>query len=86
MLKKAFFIVRDMLQRLCLVLFLEVGVPAGDAVITEAKSSSTAPNTKGQDKAFPKIESDGAKVVGKGKGPYSSGTKIPKQKVDIRRP
>lgn len=55
-------------------------------ILTEAKSSPTAPLTKNQKKAFPEIEQSGATVVGQGKPGYPAGTKIPPTKVDIVRP
>ncbi|WP_231559824.1 hypothetical protein ACPVTF_08095 [Geobacillus icigianus] len=51
----------------------------------ECKASSTAPLTKNQKKAFPEIEQSGAIVVGKGKAPYTGGTKIPPTKIEIIR-
>jgi len=58
----------------------------GKTVLVEAKSSSTAPLTKNQKIAFPEIAKSGAKVVGKGKPPYTGGTKVEPTKVEIRRP
>ena len=54
--------------------------------IEEHKSSATAPLTKNQTKAFPELEKSGGVVVGKGKGAYPGGTKIPPTKVKIVRP
>jgi RHS repeat-associated protein len=58
----------------------------GKVKLTEAKSSKKAPLTKNQKKAFPEIQKDGGTVVGKGKGNFPGGTKIPPTKVDIIRP
>ncbi len=55
-------------------------------VLTEAKSSQTAPLTKAQKKAFPEIAKTGAVVVGKGKPGFPGGTKIPPTTVNIVRP
>ncbi|WP_197074556.1 hypothetical protein [Geobacillus kaustophilus] len=57
----------------------------GQIQCVECKASSTAPLTKNQKKAFPEIEQSGATVVGKGKAPYTGGTKIPPTKVEIIR-
>jgi filamentous hemagglutinin len=51
----------------------------------ECKASPTAPLTKNQKKAFPEIEQTGATVVGKGKPPYTNGTRIPPTTVQIDR-
>jgi hypothetical protein len=59
----------------------------GDSIVpTEAKSSATAPLTSKQKIAFPEIAESGATIVGKGKGVFPGGTKIPPTKVDIVRP
>ena len=58
----------------------------GQTKLTEAKSTKTANLTKNQKKAFPEIAKDGAEVVGKGKGSFPGGIKIPPTKVDIIRP
>jgi filamentous hemagglutinin len=58
----------------------------GSIKLTEAKSSATAPLTKNQSQAFPEISQSGATVVGKGKKPFTGGTKIPPTNVDIVRP
>jgi hypothetical protein len=58
----------------------------GKLILEEDKSSRTAPLTSNQKKAFPEIEKSGAEVVGKGKGEFKGGTKIPPTKVDIIRP
>jgi len=58
----------------------------GEIKLTEAKSSNTAPLTDKQKKAFPEIQKSGATVVGKGKGNFTGGTKIPPTKPDIVRP
>ncbi|NNU96249.1 hypothetical protein [Anoxybacillus sp. EFIL] len=57
----------------------------GQIQCVECKASPTAPLTKNQKKAFPEIEQSGATVVGKGKAPYTGGTKIPPTKVEIIR-
>lgn len=58
----------------------------GEIRIQEYKSSDTAPLTKNQKKGFPEIETSGAEIVGKGKGEFSGGKKIPPTKIDIIRP
>lgn len=58
----------------------------GQDVLTEAKSSSTAPLTNNQKVAFPEIEKSGAVVVGQGKPPYTGGTEILPSLVKILRP
>jgi hypothetical protein len=58
----------------------------GDIILSEIKSSKTAPFTRNQKKAFPEIETTGATVVGKGKGIYRKGVKVPSLKVRIIRP
>lgn len=57
----------------------------GKTEIVEVKASQTAPLTKNQKKAFPEIEQSGAKVVGKGKKPFTGGTHIPPTQVQINR-
>ncbi|MEO0639420.1 MAG: hypothetical protein AAFY70_06825, partial [Bacteroidota bacterium] len=59
---------------------------SGNIKLTEAKSSKTAPLTKNQKRGFPEIKAKGATVVGKGKGDFKGGTKIPPTEVDIVRP
>ncbi|MCF6345559.1 MAG: hypothetical protein L3J00_03715 [Thiomicrorhabdus sp.] len=54
--------------------------------IQEYKGSETAPLTKNQKKAFPQLEKIGGEIVGKGKGDFSGGTKIPPTKIEIIRP
>lgn len=66
--------------------FIGIDKETGEIKITEGKSSQTAPLTKNQKKAFPEIETDGGIVVGKGKPPFTKGTKIPPTKIDIIRP
>jgi len=58
----------------------------GEPKLVEAKSSEKAPLTKNQKIAFPEIEKSGGVVVGKGKGEFPGGTKIPPQKVKVVRP
>lgn len=60
--------------------------PAGQVVLTEAKSSATAPLTRAQAAAHPEIAQSGATVAGKGKPPYVGGTQIPPTEVKIVRP
>jgi len=55
-------------------------------LLTEAKSSATAPLTANQTKAFPEIEKTGATVKGAGKPGFPGGTQIPPTKVEIVRP
>ena len=56
-------------------------------VISEYKSSDTAPLRTNQKKAFNEILSTGAVVVGKGKGIFSKGYKIPPDtNINIIRP
>lgn len=66
--------------------FLSRNSQTGEVNLTEAKSSATAPLTKNQSKAFPEIEQEGARVVGKGKDGYPAGTVLPPSKVRIVRP
>lgn len=66
--------------------FIGTDKETGEIKITEGKSSKTAPLTKNQKKAFPEIETDGGVVVGKGKPPFTKGTRIPPTKIDIIRP
>lgn len=49
----------------------------GNVVIIEFKSSATAPLTKNQTITFPEIFESGGTVVGKGKGIFTGGYKIP---------
>ena len=58
----------------------------GAVKIQEYKGSETAPLTKNQKTAFPQISETGGEVVGKGKGSFPGGTKIPPTKVEIVRP
>lgn len=58
----------------------------GKIELVEVKSSTTAPLTQNQKKAFPEIEKTGGTVVGKGKEPYTGGTHIPPTKVEVKRP
>jgi len=64
----------------------KVSTKNGKTVLTEAKSSKTAPLTKNQKTGFPAIEKNGGTVVGKGKPGYEGGTKIPPTKVNVVRP
>ncbi|HEU4495725.1 MAG TPA: hypothetical protein VFR70_01615, partial [Flavobacterium sp.] len=64
----------------------KVSTKDGKIVLTEAKSSKTAPLTKNQKEGFPLIERNGGTVRGKGKPGYPGGTKIPPTKVNIVRP
>lgn len=64
----------------------KVSTKDGKTVLTEAKSSKTAPLTKNQKTGFPAIEKNGGTVVGKGKPGYPGGTKIPPTKVNVVRP
>ncbi|MBR1374606.1 MAG: hypothetical protein IJ566_00800 [Cardiobacteriaceae bacterium] len=59
---------------------------SGNTAYIECKSSETAPLTKNQAKAFPKIKKSGATVVGKGKPSFEGGTRIPPTDVKIIRP
>ncbi len=59
---------------------------SGKIVLTDAKSSSTAPLTVNQKAAYPSIAKDGGVVVGNGKPAYPGGTKIPPTQVNIVRP
>ncbi|MFA0814299.1 MAG: hypothetical protein ACC608_00755 [Anaerofustis sp.] len=59
----------------------------GNIRIVEFKSSATAPLTKNQKIAFPEIYNSGGVVVGKGKGMFTEGYKIPAGiKIEIIRP
>lgn len=49
----------------------------GNILIQEYKSSKTAPLSTNQGKAFPQIKGSGGVVVGKGKGDFTGGVKIP---------
>lgn len=60
--------------------------PSGQTVLTEAKSSETAPLTSNQAKAFPEIQQTGGTVVGQGKLGFPGGTQIPPTEVEIVRP
>ena len=58
-----------------------------EIVIKEFKSSKTAPLTKNQRDGFPELKSGGGVVVGKGKGIFKGGFKIPKgTTVEVIRP
>ena len=59
---------------------------SGSAVLREAKSSATAPLTKGQAAAHPEIAKTGATVMGQGKPGFPGGTKIPPTQVEVVRP
>ena len=58
----------------------------GDIRIQEYKGSETAPLTKNQKGAFPQLEETGGEVLGKGKGAFPGGAKIPPTKIEIIRP
>lgn len=58
----------------------------GNIVLTEAKSSATAPLTKNQQAAHPSIAQTGGVVVGEGKPGFPGGTQIPPAKVNVVRP
>lgn len=60
--------------------------PSGQTVLTEAKSSATAPLTPNQKLAFPSIAQSGGVVVGQGKPGFPGGTVIPPTQVNIVRP
>ena len=61
--------------------------PQGNVVISEFKSSATAPLTQNQKRAFPELTENGGGVVGKGKGIFTGGYQIPEgTKVKIIRP
>lgn len=64
----------------------KVSTKKGKTVLTEAKSSKTAPLTKNQKAGFPVIKKNGGTVVGKGKPGYPGGTQIPPTKVNVVRP
>jgi RHS repeat-associated protein len=66
--------------------FVSKNKKTGQTNLTEAKSSQNAPLTANQKQAFPEIAKEGATVVGKGKGQFPGGTKIPPKKVEIIRP
>jgi hypothetical protein len=70
----------------CGLAAIGVDQESGEIKIQEYKSSDTAPFTKNQTNAFPQIENNRAEVVGKGKGEFPGGTKIPPTKIDIIRP
>ncbi len=59
---------------------------SGQTVLTEAKSSATAPLTTNQAKAFPEIQQTGATVVGQGKPGFPGGVKIAPTEVEVIRP
>jgi len=63
-----------------------VGKEGETIILTEAKSSATAPLTVNQSNGFPEIAKSGATVVGKGKPPFTGGTVIPPTEVTIVRP
>lgn len=58
----------------------------GSIRLTEAKSSATARLTRNQQIAPPEIGAAGATVVGKGKVPFTGGTRIPPTPVEVVRP
>ena len=59
----------------------------GNILIEEYKSSDTARLTRNQKKAFPEIEKSGGVIVGKGKGEFTGGYRIPPgTKIKIVRP
>ena len=59
----------------------------GNVVISEFKSSATAPFTNNQKIAFPEIYESGGVVVGKGKGIFTGGYQIPAgTQVNVVRP
>lgn len=59
----------------------------GNIRMAEFKSSATAPLTKNQKIAFPEIYNSGGVVVGKGKGMFTEGYKIPTGiEIEIIRP
>ena len=60
--------------------------PKGEIVLSESKASATAPLTKNQKLAHPSIAESGGVVVGKGKGDFPGGTRIPPTEVIIKRP
>ena len=60
--------------------------PKGICKLLECKSSSTAPLTKNQKKAFPEIKKSGATVVSKNKKHFPYGSKIEPTEVEIVRP
>jgi hypothetical protein len=53
----------------------------GNTVLTEAKSSATAPSRPNQKSAFPSFGQSGGKVVDKAKAGYEGGTKTPPTRV-----
>ncbi|MFA0813342.1 RHS repeat domain-containing protein, partial [Microbulbifer epialgicus] len=57
----------------------------GETKVKEYKSSETAPLTKNQKSGFPDMQKNGATVVGKGKGDFKGGTKIPPTKAEVQR-
>ena len=58
-----------------------------NVVINEFKSSSTAPLTKNQKIAFEEIPDKGGTVVGKGKGIFTGGYRVPAgTRIEIIRP
>lgn len=60
----------------------------GKTVLSEAKSSNSAPLTKNQGDGFPLIEKFGGVIVGKNgeRFGYKAGDVVPVQKVEIIRP
>jgi len=66
--------------------FVGKDADTGAYALTEAKSSATAPLTKGQTAAFPELQESGGVVVGAGKPGVPGGTVIPPTKVSVKRP
>jgi hypothetical protein len=58
----------------------------GGVRLSEGKATDTAPLTPNQKIVYPELEIYGGTVSGRGKPPYTGGTKIPPTKVDILRP
>jgi filamentous hemagglutinin len=58
----------------------------GGIKLSDGKASDTAGLTPNQKIVYPELETHGGVVRGKGKPPYTGGTKIPPTKVDIIRP
>ncbi|WP_445370035.1 RHS repeat-associated core domain-containing protein [Methylomonas sp. HW2-6] len=64
---------------------LGTSIDNGATMLSEMKSSPTAPLTPNQAIVFPELESYGGVVVGNGKTPYVGGTPIPPSVVNIFR-
>lgn len=60
-------------------------VATGTTRLSDMKASGTAPFTPNQTVVYPELELYGGVVVGKGKAPYTGGTKIPPTAVDVIR-